>query len=408
MRIGSLVAIVATFAPSLEAWNSEGHDAIGSVAMSLLESSSSSRLKSILGGEDASEVGNWAHRAEESVAWTKQLHFMAQTDTWSCSASLNFESSSCSKGHCLEGAVRHFYRQITQGEVDKTKNLMTDDTGFTDADAVRFIINLIGDLSQPLHVGFGSTGFGQNVYVRIPPRPGFPDSVVSLYEVWEGTLIDGVINNPYNPNFWWSGWTHYRSLNPEVVANIKKEWEEKGIDAISNWIDESAQYSCNKIYSDPITKHRQHLDGGKGTPIEISLDVYAIWERDMKERILVAGTRLGIVLNAVLANKEGAGGSKLRRGSALSESKIDIVELTDVFDDIDDRSTSKANPKHTKLVIGYNAGMLNIAILGVVVLLAVVAIKVGGTSSSSPSIKEAKSHIVEMVSSAKVLNVHRD
>jgi hypothetical protein len=287
---------------------------------------------------------------------------------------------------------------------------MSDETGFTDADAMRFIINLIGEVGQPLHAGFQSNGFGRNVYVRIPQRPGFPESVVSMYELWDKTLVDGAINDPYNPNFWWSGWTHYRSLNQGIVAAMKRQWEEKGIEVVSDWINESAQYACNYIYTDPVSKERHSLNRGKDNPIPISLDIYAMWEREMKQRILIAGTRLGIILNAILASKDGAGGAKLRRGSALGDTKVDIGELTDVFDDIDDRGNvqSGTSTKKKKLVVGYNAGMLNIGILAAVVLLAVLAIKFAGGSSNNASIKEAKTQIVEMVSSGKVLNVHRD
>ena len=408
MRFG-LFLTPSYFHESL-AWNTEGHDAIGATAMSMVDSAASSKLKGILGGQDASEVAGWSHKIEQTLDWTKAIHFLPQDSDWACGVSPQAAEHSCTRGHCLERALRHFYTQATRGDLNDPKNVMVDETGFTDADAIRLLIGLMGDLVQPLHVGFKSTDFGRNIMVRVPDRPGFPSSIISLYDLWDDKLIHQSINNPYNPSAWWSGWTHIRSLNPSIVQAEKDRWGQKGIDSIEDWVKDSAEFACNHIYTNPVTKERFDLNQRADNPILIQPDVYNIWERDMKERILIGGVRLGLLLNGILASKDTPAASKLRRGSAVNDPASNTAsDIIETFDDLDDRGEHAASSRGRKApVVGYNAGFVNAGILFAVVLIVLIAYKAGATSSAA-AYHGTKTQIVEMVGpNAKALNSHRD
>lgn len=405
MRFG--YAIIPVYVGVSSAWNSEGHDAVGATSMSMIDSSASSRLKGILGGQDASEVATWAHKIENSVEWTKNLHFVAQDDDWACDVSKKSLQNSCMNGQCLSSAIRHFYAQSIRGDMKDPKNAMDDPSDFTDADAIRLLVGLMGDLAQPLHVGFKSNDYGKKVWIRLPDRPGFPSSVITLYDLWDRKLIEQTINNPYNPSAWWSGWTHIRSLNPSLVQSEKMRWEQKGIDCVEEWIKESAEYACNRIYTNPLTNERFNLAQGSDNPINIPQDVYHIWEREMKERILLGGVRLGLVLNGILNSKDAPAASKLRRGSAVNDDSHD--DLIETFDDLDERGENTGGSQSRKSpVIGYNAGVVNVGILLAVLLIVLIAYKAGATASA-PGLLVAKTQIVEMVANnAKMSGSHRD
>lgn len=412
IRIISVPVLMVT--PSY-GWDKDGHDAVGGTAMSMLDSTASSKLKGILGGEDASDVAGWAHRIEKSLAWTAPIHFMAQESDWSCTPASTSSTSACPDGRCLESAIRHFFRQVTRGEERPGVNVMKDVTDFTDADALRFLINLVGDLSQALHAGFKSNNFGKDVFVRLPQ--GIPlggGEVLSLFDLWDSKLSQNLINNPYNPNFWWSGWTHVRNLHPSVVESEKKLWNEKGIEAVHEWVKESAEYACKKIYSDPVKGDRLVLSTDKANPTEISQVTYRLWEQALRERILISGMRLGLLLNAVLLSPDGPSAAKLRRGSAVSSSGDDKDQgelLSNVFDDLDQRESeqSKRGRSSSKIVHGYSAGLFNVSILVIVALVLFVAMKLAN-AASPVSLSVTKSNLVEMVGpqARKILNVHKD
>ena len=138
----------------VNAWDRDGHDAVGGTAMSMLDSGVSSKLKAILGGEDASDVAGWGHKVEGSLGWTSGIHFMPQLHEWVCSAPDRSDSAVCPSGRCLEVAIRHFYRQLTRGEEVHGVNVMNNDADFTDADALRFLINLVRKLQILLLICF--------------------------------------------------------------------------------------------------------------------------------------------------------------------------------------------------------------------------------------------------------------
>ena len=394
------------------AWDKDGHDAVGGTAMSFLDSAASSKLKGILGGEDASDVAGWAHKIEQSLGWTASTHFMPQADDWSCKPASVNSKGACEHGRCLDSSIRHFFRQLSRAEAIEGVNVMKDEADFTDADAMRFLINLVGDTSQALHAGFKSNEYGKNFFVKLPQgMPIGAGETVSLFELWDSTISQNMINNPYNPSFWWSGWTHVRNLPQGVVEAEKKLWTEKGIDAVTEWLGDSAKFACDKIYTDPSSGKRITFSTDRKNPTEISHMTYRLWEQAVRERILIGGLRLGILLNAILLNPDAPSASKLRRGSAVVDDSVKADILKNVFDDLDERGNAKQAQKNNgkKAILGINAGLFNVGVLAVVALIVFVIAKLNSGANPS-SIRVAKSNIVEMVAgqSKRVLNTHKD
>jgi hypothetical protein len=397
---------ICSIIPSFS-WDKEGHDAVGGTAMSMLDSTASSRLKGILGGQDASDVAAWAHDVESTLGWTREIHFMRQAEDWACRIGDRTSSSLCPNGRCLEVAVRHFFRQLTRGDKEEGKNVMEDQSDLTDSDALRFLINLIGDSAQPLHMGFTSNNFGKNIYVKLPENiPVSAGEVVTLYDLWDHLLSYNIINNPYNPNFWWSGWTHVRNMNQQTVEKEEQRWREKGIESIVDWIQESVDLTCSRIYTDPSTGSKLTASLDSANPVEISITTYRLWEQALRERILLGGMRLGIVLRAILSNPNAPAAGKLRKGSAVAAGNSNNA-IGNVFDDLDER----AQGMHGKQpVAGYNAGLVNIGILIAFSVLIFTLIKIFGSGESPQALKVGKMNLVEMVGShtKNIVDSHRD
>ena len=391
-------------------WDKEGHEAVGGTAMSLLDSKASSKLKSLLSGDDASDVAGWAHRIEGLADWTAQIHYMQQENDWSCKAADVSRPGVCDDGRCLETSVRHFFRQLTNGERVPGKNTMKDDSNFTDADALRFLINLIGDISQALHVGFKSNNFGKAFFVKLPSGLSVGSGeIVTLYDLWDKKLTEMIIKNPNSPNFWWSGWTHARNLHPSILEREKGKWENQGIDAVSDWLNESAEFACNQIYTNPVSREKFDYSTDPNSPTPLSVETIKVWEQALKERILISGVRLGTMLNAILASSATQGSTKLRRGSVLNELPDPASIIENVFDDINERGNGKGRDRAYQPKTGYNAVVLNFGIMSAVVVLVVLLMKMSGRVDPV-SLKAAKSHVIELVGSKgkHLSNAHKD
>merc|ERR1712203_379172 len=116
----------------------------------------------------------------------------------------------CEDNICLLQAIKHFYGKILADEGRKTDypqidyNKVAKGIKFTDADAVKMLINLLGDLHQPLHVGFATDDNGRSVQLTYRGKP------MSLYDVWDKGVSEDLRNQ--ESGFWLGGWTHVRAI----------------------------------------------------------------------------------------------------------------------------------------------------------------------------------------------------
>eukprot|EP00913_Durusdinium_trenchii_P021807 g20490.t1 len=81
----------------------------------------------------------------------------------------------------------------------------TEGIKFSDADFLKMLINLVGDLHQPLHVGYANDNSGRKVLVK------FRGQTMSLYDVWDHAISEVV--RTQESNFWLGGWTHVRAVS---------------------------------------------------------------------------------------------------------------------------------------------------------------------------------------------------
>ncbi|CEM27184.1 unnamed protein product [Vitrella brassicaformis CCMP3155] len=281
------------------AWDKDGHEAIGMTAMSALKGKALAQLKRLMGGKDAVDVSEWAHKVNKQYPWTTALHFQPQPggepDTeWRCD---KIDVSECPDNKCLLAALKHFYGRLTGKKLVEMK--YPEGIHFTDADCLKYLINLIGDLHQPLHVGFKASDMGRAINGTFKNKPH------SLYEIWDTTLTQTMMAE--RPGFWYGGWTHVNSVKSQY-ENDKKEWAEKDFELFERWASESLQVACNKVYKDP-TQNVRLVPDFKTTP-----HMERQWGQEMQQRILTAGARLVIVLNSILEQQEA---KKLRQGSGV-------------------------------------------------------------------------------------------
>ncbi len=199
--------------------------------MSGLDAASSGKMKKLFGGQDAGDVGF------EFDSWNPAWHFQPVS---------NCQPLPCPSGACLTWAISRVYNSLLDGAPVEALA--------SDAEAVKLLINLLGDLHQPLHV--------------------VEKTSETAKQLWETGLVEQIQTT--TGNFWWSGWSHV-NLIADSFAEEKRKFKETGFDKMLEiWTNESAQIAC-KIISD---KEAQRI---------------------VKERILIAGARTAIVLGEIFA-----------------------------------------------------------------------------------------------------------
>lgn len=302
---------------SAAAWDTDGHQAIGMTAMSALSSKATAQVKRLMGGRDVVDVAGWAHRVEEKHPGTAPFHKQWQDRSWNCAVPQQDESN-CPANACLVPAIQHFYGRLT-GRPDLIPLKYPDGLKFTDSDAVKFLVNLIGDLHQPLHFGFASNQAGKDIMLRVFSAGSHRADAreeVSLYDYWDSALMQRFITE--RPATWYGGWTHAQNLGPEKLAELRKQWEgeppETRHKVFQTWAEESLSKACNEIYKDP--KFGAQIPSG--FEVSPAFDYQSL--ELIKNQILVAGARIALVLNTILAERDAG---KLRQGSAVA---INLVE----------------------------------------------------------------------------------
>mmetsp|Transcript_129783 Transcript_129783/g.225550 ORF Transcript_129783/g.225550 Transcript_129783/m.225550 type:complete len:389 (-) Transcript_129783:58-1224(-) len=331
------------------AWDKDGHEAIGMTTMSALQNGPTAQVKRLMGGKDAVDVAAWAHKVNKKYPWTSELHFQKQPPaTGKCGgANLTYY---CPDNRCLVNALKHFYGRL----VGKDYPPIDWGTGvkLTDADCVKYLITLIGDLHQPLHLGFEDSDMGRNFTVL------FRDKQMSLYELWDKALTQAVMAE--NPGFWWGGWTHVQRTRTEYEKD-NGQWKQDGMALFDTWADESAKFACEDIYKNPITGKLLSEEAKNGV-FRVEPNLYEAWKREMFSKMLVAGARTAIVLNSILQLREAG---NLHSGTAVKEIEEEEEHEVKLH------ATNRRNqmPKGHQHVQGLPALGYNVGIFGSVLML---------------------------------------
>ena len=174
MRLKFLAALAAAAAlvpsPAL-AWGKTGHRVVAAIAQTQLSGLACAHIREILGpGENLVDAANWPDemRSDPAKYWQKT------TPPWHY-VTLNgiIYDQAPREGDALE-ALEHF-RKVLQ---DPSASLSDKQT------ALRFVVHIVGDLHQPLHVGKCCDRGGNEVKVTYFGKP------TNLHSVWDTLLVD--------------------------------------------------------------------------------------------------------------------------------------------------------------------------------------------------------------------------
>lgn len=152
------------------AWGPTGHRVVGAVAEKHLEPGVAVKVQKILKGQTLSRVSNWSDEIKsepETYSHTYNWHY---TD-WKDEDHNHDETHSSGK---LMTAIKE------QLAVLEDENASMDSKNF----ALKFIVHLIGDLHQPLHVGNGLDQGGNKCRVT------FHKKEMNLHQLWDEAMID--------------------------------------------------------------------------------------------------------------------------------------------------------------------------------------------------------------------------
>jgi hypothetical protein len=276
--------------PSVHAWGPTGHRVVAEIAQRHLTPAAQAKVSRILGGRSLADVANWPDelRSDPRFDKYKPLHFATVPD--GVASYRDAKKAPCGDIVAAIDALAAFLRTGSREALYSVKALSdkSDSTGNGACDpqetdpissdtALRFLVHLMGDLHQPLHVGGTDLG-GNRVSVDWMDR-----WKTNLHSVWDDEMVDF-------ERFDYKEYARFLDRASEADA---ARWLTG--DTIS-YADEAIAMR-SKLYlfpDDPGTP-------AAGTPPvhKISYKYIGAQRDRMREQLLKGGLRLAALLNAI-------------------------------------------------------------------------------------------------------------
>jgi hypothetical protein len=161
-----LFLIIASFVPDASAFGPTGHKIVVNIAMQYLSPAAKKNVLRILGNIKPDSAATWMDNMREygSYDYMKPWHF------------INIDSGKAYKPgiNNIIWELERVYAQLQHPEMLKTK---------ARKEALMILFHLMGDLHQPLHVGYGSDRGGNETQIQ---HKGFK---TDLHHIWDSDII---------------------------------------------------------------------------------------------------------------------------------------------------------------------------------------------------------------------------
>jgi hypothetical protein len=232
-------------------WGATGHRATGKIAEKYLSKKARTAVDKILGGQSLAISATWMDdiRSDSTYDFTADWHWVTiqDSDTYD-------KSQKNPKGDIIE-TIERLIKEL------KSHTLSTKD----EAEKLKFLIHLVGDVHQPLHVGGGNDRGGNDVKVT------WFRTDSNLHRVWDSEMIDDSKLS----------YTELAESVGPLSENDIKAWQKAGV---RDWANESMRL------------RKQVYDYGNGKL------GYAYSYKNfstVRNRIAQAGVRLAGLLNEI-------------------------------------------------------------------------------------------------------------
>lgn len=238
------------------AWGPVGHQIVAQIGEDQLTAKAKIAIEKLLPGKRLAEVSNWADSIKSKPEWvhTKSWHFVDIPDDQS------YETIPHDPAGDVITSITQMVSVLispTTSELDKQQALM-------------FIVHLVGDIHQPLHVGRPSDRGGNDVKVVFEGRN------MNLHSLWDSGMITRQ-NMDYLQ--------YAQSLQGHSFLKSRFNLDEIPLDQI---VDE-----------DMAIRNQIYIFSAKDGPVILDQGYFARNLASMNSRLLLGGKRLATLLNKI-------------------------------------------------------------------------------------------------------------
>ncbi|WVZ25196.1 hypothetical protein V8G54_003740 [Vigna mungo] len=188
--------------------------------------------------------------------------------------------SSKHKHRCVTGAIYNYTMQLKSADAGSELN-------YNLTEALLFLAHFVGDVHQPLHVGFIGDLGGNSITVRWYRRK------TNLHHVWDDMIIQSALKTFYDSDL--------SIMIQAIQRNITDNWSND----VSNWEHCAHNYTaCPDRYASESISLACKFAYKNATPGSTLEDEYFLSRLPIVEkRLAQGGVRLAAVLNNIFASK---------------------------------------------------------------------------------------------------------
>jgi hypothetical protein len=165
-----VASVLLIMSPEAFSWGKNGHRIVGEIADRNLSIEAKKGVEELLGSENLSRVANYPDeiRSEKKYDYAAPWHYVSIP-----TGKTYFDQKRAKEGDVIEALFR-FEETLRDPKASK------EDKAF----ALKFMVHDMGDLHQPLHVGFAEDRGGNGMRVK-----WFKEES-NLHAIWDEKLID--------------------------------------------------------------------------------------------------------------------------------------------------------------------------------------------------------------------------
>jgi len=285
-RRAVLAAGLLLAAPAALAWGPQGHRTIGAIADRLLTPAAQTAVLHILENDrdkfdspsmrtTLEAVSEWADEVRGTPAARPAWHY---DDVPICGT--RDKTSYCPGGQCNTEQLQRLIAVLTEARAPERER----------DEALKWVVHLVGDIHQPLHAADNGDHGGNLVPVAL--EGVHTRGRENLHRAWDNDLVQLALharNRQQPPPDIDAVAAEARDLEQKVGQGTPDSWARESNNLARNVAYHYPAFACDSVPSDTVV-----LDG---TYLEDA-------ELVVRERLLLAGARLAVVLNAALAPTE--------------------------------------------------------------------------------------------------------
>ncbi|XP_058091511.1 endonuclease 2-like [Magnolia sinica] len=271
-----LIALSAT--PFIDGWGKEGHSMVCKIAQQRLTVDASAAVLDLLpeaAGGELSEVCSWADEVRFRYRWSSPLHYINTPGVCTFQYKRDCHNSKGVDDMCVVGAINNYTSQLeSYGDSSVQYNL---------TESLMFLAHFVGDVHQPLHVGYEADEGGNTIRVRWYRR------MTNLHHVWDVSIIETAMKDFYSNDL--------NLLTEAIQQNLTDVWSDqitkwetcnkKRVTCADTYASESIRLACNYAYKD--------VENGMTLDDDYFLSRLPV----VQERIAQAAVRLAALLNHI-------------------------------------------------------------------------------------------------------------